>query len=185
MTLLAPAPKLTNRRAAQTADMYTLFAEDHVSPANTVEDGIQYILDQLAMVEPQNGLYFHGPLLAQVSGPTLRVRFPLAVPTAEQVTTSVDPYTLFTDGGRGVALPTGEWLSHPAVVSAPGQMDDELYLASWVLEDDALERVENAGVTGAYARTCWAVGIRTLDGVLDAWDGGVPTEYLLAMDGAL
>jgi hypothetical protein len=181
MTLIAPAPKQTF------AERYATFAADHKSPAHTVEDGIRHIVEALHETKRDGRWLRRGGRALGDIGPLsgmLRVRFPLAVPTASQIGQFTDLATLDREGAHGVALPTGEWLSHPAVLHAPGQIDSELYLAPWVLDEDAVERIESAGVTGAYARVAWAVGIRTLDGLLEVWDGGVPAEYLLATDGA-
>lgn len=161
MTLIAPAPE-SKVISVTPAEMYRVFAATHISPARTVEDALRHIAEHLDTETDSEVI----------------VPATLAVPTAEQVTARTEFFDLFAEGSNAVALPTGEWLSHPGVLNAPGDVDDRLHLAPWATDPDALDRVEYTGVPAGYARDAWTAGIRTLDGLLDAWDAGVPVKFL-------
>lgn len=155
------APEVTVAEVG-TSEIYEVFAATHTSPAHTVEDALRHIAEHL-------DIETDGEVTVPAS---------LAVPTAEQVTATTEFFDLFAEGSNAVALPTGEWLSHPGVLAAPGDVDDRLHLAPWATDPDALDRIEYTGVPAGYARDAWTAGIHTLDALLEAWDAGVPVKFL-------
>lgn len=79
------------------------------------------------------------------------------------------------------------WAAHPALLAfphwKPGQLDStpEIALASWVLDVGALDAVIVAGVDANYARVAHRAGFTDAWAIIEAWDAGIPVEYLAAM----
>lgn len=77
-----------------------------------------------------------------------------------------------------------DWRPHPAVLALEGPFlarVPDLVLASWVLDDGALDAVLAAGVDADYARAAHRSGITDAPSLIDCWTNGVPLEYLTAM----
>lgn len=80
-----------------------------------------------------------------------------------------------------------EWAAHPATVPlpvrTPSSLDPapEVALASWVLDDGALEAVLAAEVAPDYARAAHRAGVTDAWELIELWRSGVPVEYLNAL----
>lgn len=78
------------------------------------------------------------------------------------------------------------WAAHPAVLPtpawSPGQLDPKpaVTLAAWALDPDALAAVVAADVDPAYARAAHAGGTTDAHALIEAWEAGIPLEYLRA-----
>lgn len=57
-------------------------------------------------------------------------------------------------------------------------------VADWVLDEDSFTTVLASGVTAEYARMARDAGFVTADALLEAWNAGIPADFLMAMGGA-
>lgn len=79
------------------------------------------------------------------------------------------------------------WLTHPAVFLVADdprtRANQEIALASWVLDDGALEAVLAAEVDPDYARAAHRADATDAWQLIEAWCSGIPVEFLSAMGG--
>ncbi len=79
------------------------------------------------------------------------------------------------------------WAAHPALLAFPhwksGQLDPTpaIALASWVLDDGALDAMLAAGVDAAYSRAAHGAGVTDAWVIIGGWEAGIPVEYLGAL----
>ena len=82
---------------------------------------------------------------------------------------------------------TDEWAAHPATLPVrqwmPGDLDPkpDIALASWALDDGALDAMLAAGVDAAYARAAHTAGVTDAWVIIGGWEAGIPVEYLGAL----
>lgn len=90
-----------------------------------------------------------------------------------------------------------EWASHPAVflldtfgyeavdgTQAPAwALPPEIAFAGWVLGDGALDAVLAAEVDPEYARAAHRAGVTDAWQLIEAWESGIPVEFLSALAG--
>lgn len=80
-----------------------------------------------------------------------------------------------------------EWATHPAVFvldeteRSHYAMAPEIALASWVLDDGALDAMLAAGVDADYARGAHGAGVTDAWAIIGGWEAGIPVEYLGAL----
>lgn len=83
-----------------------------------------------------------------------------------------------------------DWMSHPAVFvltsdeRAPYAVPPDIALASWMLEDGALDAVLAVEVEPDYARAAHRAGVTDAWQLIEAWRSGIPVEFLSALGGA-
>lgn len=80
------------------------------------------------------------------------------------------------------------WLTHPAVFLVADEprtrANQEVALASWVLDDGALDAVLAAEVDPEYARAAHRAGVTDAWQLIEAWESSIPVEFLSALAGA-
>ncbi|KQM36860.1 hypothetical protein [Microbacterium sp. Leaf203] len=79
------------------------------------------------------------------------------------------------------------WLTHPAVFLVADEprtrASQEVALASWALDDGALDAVLAAEVDPEYARAAQRAGVTDAWQLIEAWRDGIPIEFLSALAG--
>lgn len=100
-----------------------------------------------------------------------------------------DERIIITGHITGSLHTASEWVTHPAVMLlASGEraryvVPPDIALASWVLDDGALDAMLAAGVDADYARDASRAGVTDAWAIIDGWEAGIPVEFLGAVGG--